>query len=272
MTKRVYLTIDDSPSKNTDVLTDFLASKNVPSVLFVRGEFMDPAVGNRAGFDKIVRAIRKGFIIANHSYAHERTSEVGFTTQTAQITKTQQLIDLAYETAGCAKPPRYFRFPHLDRGCGNAHAIDFMTVPEEYRAYVQHLFWDGVHLVTKALPTGDQLQLKSDIQKWLIENGFKKLPTPDVTLPWWTNSELGDAIDSLVTFSTSDWMVSPRHRGKWDIASTEDINKKIDSDPWLNREDSAHIVLMHDDKEDLLTVTENIITHMLNSNFIFLKP
>ncbi len=272
MHKKVYLTIDDSPSKNTDALTDFLSSLNIPAVLFARGEFMDPSAGNQEGFDKIVRAIRKGFIVGNHSYAHDRTSEVGYASQTTQIAKTQNLIDRAYEVAGAEPPPRYFRFPHLDRGCGNAHAIDFMTVPEQYRTYVQHLFWDGVRLETKEPPTPAQLQLKNDIQIWLLENGFKKLPTPDVTMPWWTESELGEAVDSLVTFSTSDWMVSPRHKGKWDIASTEDINKKIDADPWLNREDSAHIVLIHDDREDLLTVTENIINHMLNSNFIFLKP
>ena len=270
--KKVYLTIDDSPSNNTDALTDFLFEKKVPAVLFARGEFMDPEKGNQEGFDKIVRTIKKGFIIANHSYAHERTSEIGFENQTSQIARTQLLIDQAYEEAGAEKPPRYFRFPHLDRGCGNAHAIDFNTVPEQYRDYVQHLFWDGVRLETKEPPTLAQKQLKNDVQNWLSENGFKKFPTPDVSLPWWTQSELGQAIDSLVTFSTSDWMVTPRHIGKWPVASVDDIKTKMENDPWLNREDSAHIVLMHDDREDLLTITENIVNYMLNSNFTFLKP
>ena len=171
--KKVYLTIDDSPSNNTDALTDFLFEKKVPAVLFARGEFMDPEKGNQEGFDKIVRAIKKGFIIANHSYAHERTSEIGFENQTSQIARTQLLIDQAYEEAGAEKPPRYFRFPHLDRGCGNAHAIDFNTVPEQYRDYVQHLFWDGVRLETKEPPTLAQKQLKNDVQNWLSENGFK---------------------------------------------------------------------------------------------------
>lgn len=265
--KRAYLTIDDSPSHHTDELTDFLASKNVPAVLFARGAFME----TEDGFSKIVRAIQKGFTIANHSYAHERTSEIGFENQTQQILKTQNLIDRAYDEAGVAKPPRYFRFPHLDRGCGNAFPIDFGTVPEEHRNYVQHLFWDGVRLETKSSPAADQIKLKNNIQLWLAQNGFVRMPTPDVTLPWWTGTELESAIDAMITFSTSDWMLSPRHIGKWPIKTIGDLINKIDSDPFLNREDSAHIILMHDDREDLLTVAENLVNHYLNSNFTFFK-
>ncbi|HPQ50042.1 MAG: polysaccharide deacetylase family protein [Alphaproteobacteria bacterium] len=267
--KKVYLTIDDSPSKNTDDLTDFLKEKNIPAVFFVRGQSMDPEQGNKEAFQKIVRTIQKGFTVANHSYAHERTSEIGFESQTQQIAKTQNLIDLAYQQAGKEPPPRYFRFPHLDRGCGNAWVIDFETIPEQYRDYVQHLFWDGVRLETKEPPTKEQKDLKIQIQHWLTGNGFIKFPTPDVTLPWWVGTELETAIDCLITFSTSDWMLTPRHLGKWSFKTTAEIQKKIDSDPWLNREDSAHIVLIHDDREDLLTVTENLVNHMLHSNFIF---
>lgn len=265
--KKVYLTIDDSPSQHTDELTDMLKAKNVPALLFARGAFMEAD----DGMGKIVRAIQKGFTIANHSYAHERTSDIGFESQTGQIKRTQDLIDRAYALAGVTPPPRYFRFPHLDRGCGNAWVIDFETVPETDRSYVQHLFWDGVRLESKAAPSADQINLKNRIQDWLIQNGFVKLPTPDVTFPWWTGSELAKSVDALITFSTSDWMVSPRHIGKWPMASTEDICRKIDNDPFLNQENSASIVLMHDDREDLLTVSENIVNHMLKSNFTFLK-
>lgn len=264
---RAYLTIDDSPSRHTDELTDFLKANNVPAVLFARGAFMDMD----EGFEKIVRAIKKGFIISNHSYAHERTSEIGFESQTQQILKTQDLIDRAYEQAGVEGPPRYFRFPHLDRGCGNAWPIDFETVAEEYREYVKSLFWDGVRLESKEPPTSEQITLKNDIQKWLADNGFVKMPTPDVTLPWWKGSELEAAIDAMITFSTSDWMLTPRHAGKWPVKTVSDVMEKVKNDPFLGDENSAHIILMHDDREDLLTITENIVKDMLNSNFTFLK-
>jgi hypothetical protein len=65
-------------------------------------------------------------------------------------------------------------------------------------------------------------------------------------------------------------MVTPRHIGKWPYKNTDDLCRKIDDDPFLSSEKSAHIVLMHDDREDSLTITENIVTHFLNQNFGFL--
>ncbi len=264
--KNIYLTIDDSPSKDTDALVNFLSAQNIPALLFARGSFMEDA----DNFAKIVRAIQKGMVIANHSYAHERTSEIGFLSQSQQIAQTQILIDRAYDIAGVQNPPRYFRFPHLDRGCGNAWVIDFETVPEKYRPFVQSLFWDGVRLENKTPPTSAQIQLKQDMQSWLRDNGFEKLPTPDVTFPWWVKSELGQAIDALITYSTSDWMVTPRHIGKWPYKNTDDLCRKIDDDQFLSSENSAHIVLMHDDREESLTITENLVKYFLNQNFGFL--
>ena len=221
-------------------------------------------------FKKIIYAIKNGFLIANHSYAHERTCEIGFKNQTEQIIQTQKLIDKAYDIAEVERPPRYFRFPQLDRGCGNAWVIDFETVPKEYREYVQSLFWDGVRLENKDLPTPTQIQCKKDIQNWLIDNHFQKFSPYDVTFPWWVESELGAAIDVLITYSTSDWMATPRHLGKWPYKNTDDLCKKIDDDPFLLTSPSAHIVLMHDDREESLTITKKLITHFLNQNFSFL--
>lgn len=264
--KNIYLTIDDSPSRNMDELVDLLLSRNIPAMFFARGGFMaDPA-----GFQKIVRAIQKGFLIANHSYHHERASEIGFQSQIQQILDTQALIDRAYDEAGVAKPPRYFRFPHLDRGCGNAWVIDFNTVPEAYRDFVQYLFWDGVRLETNEPPTSAQQQLKIDLQNWLRDNGFQKFSPPDVTFPWWVESELSQAIDVLITYSTSDWMVTPRHVGKWPYKDIPALIRKIDDDPFLSSENSSHIVLMHDDREESLTITDKLATYFLNQNFRFL--
>ncbi len=264
--KNIYLTIDDSPSKDTDGLVDFLSSHNIPAVLFARGGFMEDATS----FERIVRAIKHGFVIANHSYAHERTSEIGFKSQTEQIIKTQNLIDKAYEIADIQKPPRYFRFPHLDRGCGNAWVIDFETVAEPYRDFVKNLFWDGVRLENKNLPTPAQFQLKKDIQNWLLDQHFEKFPASGVNFPWWVESELGQAVDMLMTYSTSDWMATPRHLGKWPYKDTDALCQKIDNDPFLSSGTSSHIVLMHDDREESLTITQKLITHFLNQNFRFL--
>lgn len=264
--KKIYLTIDDSPSKNTDGLIDFLVSQNIQAILFARGAFME----EKENFKKIIRAIKNGFLIANHSYAHDRTSDIGFKNQVNQIAQTQNLIDRAYDEAEVVKPPSYFRFPHLDRGCGTAWVIDFETVPIEYRDYVQSLFWNGVRLENKDLPTPAQNQCKKDIQNWLRDNNFQKFSPSDVNFPWWVESELGEAIDVLITYSTSDWMATPRHLGKWPYKNTDDLCQKINDDPFLSTSPSSHIVLMHDDREESLTITKKLITHFLNQNFSFL--
>lgn len=260
-----YLTIDDSPSKNTDELIDFLVSRGVPALLFVRGAFMEEP----ENFAKIVRAIEKGFVIGNHSYAHDRTSEAGFESQTAQILKTQELIERAYNQANEPLPNRYIRFPHMDRGMAG-WIIDLDTVPVEYRAYAEELFWDGLRVETKERPGQDLFALKERMQEWLKGQGFQKLPTPDVTHPWFLQSEMNDAIDAMYTFSTSDWMLTPRHKGNWHYKTLDDLKKKIDTDLWLQKPGSAHIILAHDDRQDSLEITTSLIDYFLELDFDFL--
>ena len=262
---RAYLTIDDSPSKHTDELTDFLLARKVPAILFVRGAFME----DEAMMAKIVRAIEKGFVIGNHSYAHDRTSVAGFDSQTAQILQTQNLIDRAYALAGKDLPRRYIRFPHMDRGMGG-WIIDLDTVPSEHRAYVENLFWDGLYVETTAKPNGELFRLKDRMQNWLHENGFQKLHTPDVTHPWFLKSEMAEAIDAMYTFSTSDWMLTPRHKGNWHYKSIDDLKRKIDTDQGLSDASSAHIILAHDDREDSLEITTTLVDYFLENGYEFL--
>lgn len=260
-----YLTIDDSPSKNSDRLVDFLVERGVPAIFYVRGEFMETS----EGFTRIVRAIDKGFLIGNHSYGHERTSAAGFEEQTARIVKTQGLIDKAYATAEQKQPVKTFRFPHMDRGAG-AWIIDFEAVPPEHREYLEKLFWEGLNVESLERPGPEKFELKSKMQNWLKLQGFEKLPVQGITHPWFINSEMNDAIDAMYTFSTSDWMLTPRHKGKCLYKTLEDLQQKIDEDIWLQKEDSTHIILAHDDREDSFDVTTSLIDHMLDTGFEFL--
>ena len=263
--RKAYLTIDDSPSLHTDQLTDFLVERGVPAILFVRGAFME----EKDNFQKIVRAIGKGLVIGNHSYAHDRTSVAGFESQSSQILQTQKLIEAAYKEADEPLPKRHIRFPHMDRGMGG-WIIDLDTVPSEYRAYVENLFWDGLRVETTERPPEKLFQLRLKMQDWLKAEGFEKLSTPDVTHPWFTGSEMAQAIDAMYTFSTSDWMLTPRHKGNWHYKTTEDLKKKIDTDIWLQYENSAHIILAHDDREDSLEITTSLIDYFLEQDFEFL--
>lgn len=264
--KKLYLTIDDSPSPYTNQLVDYLVSRNIPAILFVRGDMMA-----QHGTASITRAIEKGFLIGNHSYAHERTSDIGFDEQVRQIEVTQKLIDRAHHDAGVSNYARYFRFPHLDRGTTNVHPIDFNTVNETDRQMVMDMFHIGLRPEKADAPSPAQLKLKQNLQDWLRQNDYQKLPTPEVSFPWWHKSELGDAIDSLITFSSCDWMLNPRHIGKWPYRTISDLYGHIDRDQAMQSTESANIVLMHDDRENLLTITENLIDHVLKKNFTFLQ-
>ena len=260
-----YLTIDDSPSKDTDRLVDFLVMRGVPAVLYARGEFMETL----EGFERIVRAIDKGFLIGNHSYGHERTSVVGFDEQSWRILKTQDLIDKAYAASRQKQPAKTIRFPHMDRGSG-AWIVDFDKAPEEYRDYLKKLFWEGLNVESLEKPGPEKWQLKDKMQGWLKAQGFEALRTPGITHPWFIQSEMSEAVDAMYSFSTSDWMVTPRHAGKQKYKSLDDLKQKIDDDIWLQKENSTHIILAHDDREDCFNVTTGLIDHMLDTGFEFL--
>jgi hypothetical protein len=91
--------------------------------------------------------------------------------------------------------------------------------------------------------------------------GYTNISVEGVTIPWYADSEMATAIDSLCTFSTSDWALLERHKGKHGFSTIKDLTDKIDADPWLKDRNSAHIVLAHDSGE-IHEVTKALIQHM----------
>jgi peptidoglycan/xylan/chitin deacetylase (PgdA/CDA1 family) len=258
---KANLTIDDSPSAQTDSLTDMLQKRAIPALLLCRGDRLD------RNPDPVVRAIQKGFVIGNHAWSHTRFSTMGFVQGVKEIEKTDRLIDAAYKTAGKARPGKYFRFPHLDRGCGG-WVVDYNAVrnPADRDALVQ-LFSGGLN-VQLTPPDAAMKENKQALQDWLRNNGFTPPPCPGITHSWFTATEVAQAVDSMFTFSTSDWMVTPRHLGKWPYKSVDDLKSKIDDDPFLKLESSAHIILAHD-QDDLLATVTALIDHFLTRGFSF---
>ena len=108
--KTAYLTIDDSPSRNIIDKLNYLESKSIPAVLFCQGNLLQQRV------DQAVTAIRKGFIIGNHSYDHPRFSGLDINQCYDQIERADKIIDGIYFKAGTKRPVKYFRFPHGDKG------------------------------------------------------------------------------------------------------------------------------------------------------------
>ena len=258
-----YLTIDDSPSPHTDAMIDFLDERHIQSLLFVRGDMIETY-----GVDSLIRAVKHGHVIGNHAYTHTHFNKLTFDEAVEEIERTDALIDKIYDQADIKRPEKYFRYPHLDRGTGK-QLIGFETVGPNYRDYVQSLFFDGVR-GDPIEPTHQELKHKNKIQNYLKQKSFV-VPFKNITYPWYVQSEIAKAVDCLITFSTSDWMLLNRHKGQWHYKTIEDLKQKIDVDPWLNRDDSHACILMHDKPEDEFPpIFKSLIDHMINKGYTFL--
>ena len=260
--KKVYLTIDDSPSPHTKKVVDYLNERNIQALFFCIGEKLEQFPGN------IDYAVQHGHVLANHSYTHRRFSLLSYEECVEEIEKTEGLIDQAYNRIGQKKPGKYFRFPHMDRGAGG-WIVDYNQIADEYRETVISLFADGVN-INPDPPTDDMIDKKNRLQEYLQTNGYQQ-PFQNITHPWFQGTELEHARDCMYTFSNSDWMLLDRHKGKWPFRSLDDLKMKIDRDQFLNNDDSHHIVLAHDKPEpELFPVFKALTDYMINNHFRFL--
>lgn len=266
MTATAYLTIDDSPTKHTDALTDYLARHNIPATLFCIGtSYTDlhlQCEGMEQRPDPIRRAIEKGFLIGNHTYTHRRSSTLSYDEVIEEIEKTEKIIDDLYRKAGRMRTHKVIRFPHIDRGAGG-WVVDY-DAAGKYGDTLGELFGKGLN-INLTPPSQAQVEKKAKIQEYLKREGFTANIYKGITFPWYTETEMAQAQDSLYTFSTSDWMMNPdfsEHRHKWAYQSLDALKEKIDNDPWLFSNDSANIILAHD-HNNMYDVTTALIDHML---------
>lgn len=236
-----YLTIDDSPSPHTDAMIDFLAERHIPAVLFCRGDLLE------ANPAPVIRAIQKGFVIGNHSYAHKPFGDFSFEEAVADIERADQLIDAAYQKADIQRPGMFFRFPYLDRGNGDRIERHFETVTD---------------IDINADPK------VADLQSYLRGKGYRQ-PFSGVTHPVYANGSIAAAADCLMTYTSFDWMLTPRHKGKWDYKDIESLKKRIDDDVRL-RGSNGNILIFHD-QPDLLPIFQTLIDHMLLNGYDFLR-
>ena len=107
MSLNIYLTIDDSPSERTDDLVAFLSARDIPALLFVRGDNME------AHPSAIARAISAGMVIGNHSHSHIPAGDLNFEEWRTDFESCEALINAAYAEAGIVRSGHYYRFPYI---------------------------------------------------------------------------------------------------------------------------------------------------------------
>lgn len=257
----LYLTIDDGPSERFGDFCDFLSARGIQAVFFNRGD----AMAQRP--DAVIRAIKQGFIIASHAYSHKRFSTLSLEEAREEIKRTEAVLDDLHERAGVRRAKRYFRFPYMDRGMGAA-LLEPETLPAAATPAYKKLVTKGLGHTLNS-PDNGQRAYKDVLQNILREFGIVPLPCPGVTLPLYAQTEMATAFDSLCTFSTSDWALSARHKGKHGFSSLNDLKAQIDGDPDLQSAASNHIILAHDQAE-IFDVITALIDHFLYSGFEFL--
>ena len=230
-----YLTIDDSPSSRTPELVDFLKKHDIPAMLFVRGALLEQ---NPAAIEY---AIKNGLVIANHSYAHKPAGDLEPQEWCDDLELCDHLIEAAYARCGVDRPGKYYRFPYIDRGDG---------------VRVERIFAEGSNT---AIEENTQTSI---LQHYLKDQGFHQ---PFKNMPEGYPSA---AADCLFTYTVGDWMLTQRHKGKWDYKSVDDLKNKIDQDEGLNT-DGPHVLLMHD-QDDIFDEACALILHFKDRGFKFL--
>ena len=58
----------------------------------------------------VIRAIREGFVIANHSYSHPQFSKISEATAYSEIKMTDDIIEELYTEANVERKIKLFRF------------------------------------------------------------------------------------------------------------------------------------------------------------------
>lgn len=125
--KRAYLTIDDAPSRDFTAKMEYLAQHHISALLFCEGRFIQQRE------EALWTAIQRGFLIGNHAFNHPHFSDLSLEACQQEILQTDELIERLYQSAGVARPARYFRFPYFDRGGKNSQELQEFLYALGYR-------------------------------------------------------------------------------------------------------------------------------------------
>lgn len=129
--KKIYLTIDDAPSKHLKSKIDFLSEHHIPAVFYCRGEYIDRHQ------DHLIYAIQKGYVLGNHGFSHPYFSKLSFADCCQEIQNTETLIDNCYQKSGIPRPFKLMRFPFADRGAGGNAALPKTSKEQEKTSNLQ---------------------------------------------------------------------------------------------------------------------------------------
>lgn len=98
--KKIALTFDDGPSRDTEVLLDGLAGRGVKATFFVLGVCAEEYP------DIVKREVREGHLVGNHTYDHADLRKLTLEEASAEVEKANQVIEgITGETIEYIRPP-----------------------------------------------------------------------------------------------------------------------------------------------------------------------
>jgi len=247
--KIAYLTIDDAPSEDFKQKVDFLLAKKISAIFFCEGRYLE------GKFDDVIYAIKKGFVIGNHSYSHPHASNLSDKEVFEEIEKTDKIIDEIYKKAGIKRPIKVFRFPYGDKGWG-AEDSD-KGGPKDKKLFAH----------SKA------------IQNFLKKLGYKQPRFKGINYKWYKKAKVADDRDVYWTYDVMEWSIRKwmlKGECQFGIKTIEDVWKRMDEDVpegcrGINFQGSNEIIIIHDNKETT-KYFEEIIERLLSKGIKFEIP
>jgi len=220
MVKLAYLTIDDAPSSDMKKKIEFLRSKGIPAIWFCEGYLLEKMP------ESVIHAIKKGFVIGNHTYDHPHVSEITLGECFDEIKTTDELIEAVYETAGVKRPAKVFRFPYGDKGGGKEVEKGW---PEDRKDFIQA------------------------IQDFLRKLGYKQPKFEGIKYDWFLRAGLLRDVDVSWTYDCMEYLARKKEP-TFGIIGLKQVLERMDEDVpdggrGLNFPDSNEIVLTHDHSE-----------------------
>jgi len=236
MTKKTaYLTIDDSPSNSFHWKMNLLYEKNIPAIFFCIGNLLEKHP------KQIIEAIKKGFVIANHSYSHPHFSNISLEQAQEEIEKTDQIIDELYKAAGQERGVKWFRFPYGDKGDKKYGRVLKQSPFSRY-------YWKK-----------QDKKRKEFIQDCLIKKGYTQPAFSEISYQYMHQNGLFKEVDWHWTFDVMEWAVFEEKptfglknlqkiKERLHTKNPPDCRGEIVENHWMES-DSPEIILLHDQLE-----------------------
>lgn len=249
--KRVYLTIDDAPSKDFKIKVDFLFENKISAIFFCIGENLPKYETD------VVYAIKKGFMIGNHSYNHKHFSDTTLEEGIASIKKTDEIIEKLYNRSEIHRPFKLFRFPFFDQGgdlSGDAYEGKWSLPENKWFTY-------------------ERDDKRIAIQAYLKELGYSQPKFEGINMRYFNDKKLLEGADVRCTFDQMEYYLGDVN-APYSMGSVDNILGRINEDiPYqgrsLNCLETSDIILIHDE-EKTTELFYRIINRYMEKRFEFL--